>query len=76
MSFLLNNKKNRLEFKQRAEELGFKGIPIRNNEITKSYLKFFNQTYKDLYNDYISKNIKGGGSDQSPAGLIVSQSVS
>lgn len=46
---LLNNKKNRLEFKQRAEELGFKGIPIRNNEITKSYLKFFNQTYKDLY---------------------------
>jgi hypothetical protein len=47
---LLNNKKNRNEFKRRASELGFKGVPLRNNEITKSYQKYFNKKFKDIYN--------------------------
>ena len=46
---LLNNKKNRNEFKRRANDLGFKGQALRNNEITKTYIKYFNKTYKDLY---------------------------
>ena len=47
---LLNNKKNRKEFKRRATELGFKGLALRNNEITKSYQKYFNKTFKEIYN--------------------------
>ena len=46
---LLNNTKNRAEFKKRALEFGFKGRALRKNEISQSYIKYFNKTYKSLY---------------------------
>ena len=68
---LLNNKKNRNEFKRRATDLGFKGQAIRNNEITKTYIKYFNKTYKDLYK---LKSVPfRNGSFTKPASLVDSK---
>ncbi len=47
---LLNTRKNRKEFTQRAEALGFKGKPLYSNQITNTYIKFFNKKFKELYN--------------------------
>ena len=48
--YLLDTNKEQKEFKKRAKELGFKGRSIYLDKISKSYIKFFNKKFKEIYN--------------------------
>ena len=48
--FLLDTNKDQKEFKKRAKELGFKGRSIYLDKISKSYIRFFNKKFKEIYN--------------------------